>query len=165
MGHLPVRFNINYCLRKIWRIRCLTHLVVIERTPLATPGQPQGSRHPLTTNPCPYNDSEPVTEPLRGHCKGGGGCGRGEGTLVVALSLGYALDCLITPLPQHPRLPSSLVKVPQVNRLSRKENLRLHFLHDRFRSSSSFPAQLLKFRQPHRCRKSLLFRCHLGLAA
>ena len=35
-------------------------------------------------HPCPYYDSEPLAGPPCGHCKGGGGRGWEEGTLVVA---------------------------------------------------------------------------------
>ncbi len=41
------------------------------------------------------------------------------------LPCGRPLDCPLTPIPQQPRLSSSLVKVHQVNPSSRKVSLRL----------------------------------------
>src|SRR6266446_4763018 len=56
--------------------------------PRATTRVPTSHLH----HPCPYNDSEPLAGARRGHSKGGGGCGCGEETLVVAL-VGDGLTC------------------------------------------------------------------------
>src|SRR6266481_6506126 len=80
------------------------------------------------------------------------------------LPCGRPLDCPLTPIPQQPRLSSSLVKVHQVNPSSRKVSLRLRLLHHRLRYYIWLSAHLLKLRQPHRCRESLLFCRNFSLA-